>query len=124
MRALWVMTPLHAQRRRPRQTAGHELQAVTNILEPIPLARFKNNKRRTLLGKASGNRHRNDPTMMRSPIVSVLMLTASVSLVAQQPEHSVQFLRKGDVLFLNAVDVATALGLKLKIVRPGQLLTF
>jgi hypothetical protein len=62
--------------------------------------------------------------MVRVFIVSVLILTANVSLVAQQPEHSVRFHLGAGVLFLNAADVASALQLKLEVVRPGQLLTF
>jgi len=44
------------------------------------------------------------------------MLTANVSLVAHQPGRSVQFQREGEVLFLNADDVASALHLKLEVV--------
>jgi hypothetical protein len=62
--------------------------------------------------------------MMRVLLVSVLMFTANVSVIAQQVQQSVRFHRAGDVLFLNAVDVATSLQLKLEIVRPGQLLTY
>ncbi|HIE96235.1 MAG TPA: hypothetical protein EYG03_12315 [Planctomycetes bacterium] len=62
--------------------------------------------------------------MMRTLMLSILMLTANVSVIAQQLEHTVRFQRDREVLFLNAADVASSLGLKLEIVRPGQLLTF
>ncbi len=62
--------------------------------------------------------------MIRSLFLSVSILAANVSVMAQQTEQSIRFQRDRDVLFLNAADVASLLKLKLEIVRPGQLLTF
>ncbi|MEO2019589.1 MAG: hypothetical protein ABGZ53_35070 [Fuerstiella sp.] len=62
--------------------------------------------------------------MIRALTLCVLILTANVSLNAQEVERSVRFQHDREVLFLNAADVASSLGLKLEIVRPGQLLTF
>ena len=62
--------------------------------------------------------------MKRALSLCVLILTANVRLYAQQVERWVRFQHDREVLFLNAADVASSLGLKLEIVRPGQLLTF
>lgn len=62
--------------------------------------------------------------MVRMLYVSTLMLWTTATVLALPSEHSVRFQRDGDVLFVNAADVATSLQLKLEVVRPGQLLTF
>jgi len=62
--------------------------------------------------------------MIRAFVLTVTILTANVSVIAQQVEQSVRFQHDDEVLFLNVSDVASSLGLKLEIVRPGQLLTF
>ena len=51
-----------------------------------------------------------------------MLLFAEVSIAAE-PE-GIRFARQGDELFLNAADVAGALGFEFKVVDPGRLVTF